>query len=71
MLLRNEVKQHKLENISISSAGVSVFPGNPADPMIKEYLSEIDVPIENHEARQITREDVDRADLILVMRKII
>ena len=37
--------------------------------MINNYLSEIDVPIENHEARQITREDVDQADLILVMER--
>jgi protein-tyrosine-phosphatase len=69
MLLKNEVKQHHLKNIEVSSAGVSAYPGIPADPEMVNYLSKIGVPYENHEARAITKDDVDQADLILVMEK--
>ena len=69
MLLKKEVKQHNLDGISISSAGLSAYPGNPADPKMLDYLLKIDVPIESHKARQITKEDTDWADHIVVMEK--
>lgn len=67
MLLRNETEQLKLDNISISSAGLFAYPGSPPDPKMVEYLSGMGVSIKGHEARQITKDDVDWADLILVM----
>lgn len=67
MLLRNETEQLKLDNISISSAGLFAYPGSPPDPKMVEYLSAMGVSIKGHEARQITKDDVDWADLILVM----
>lgn len=69
MLLRNEIEQLKLDNISISSAGLFAYPGSPPDPKMVEYLSEMGVSIKGHEARQITKDDVDWADLILVMER--
>ncbi|MFC1533751.1 hypothetical protein ACFL7M_10340 [Thermodesulfobacteriota bacterium] len=70
MLLKNEVKQHQLENINISSVGTSAYPGAPADPKMMNYLLETEVPIENHEATPITKEYVDWANIILVMDKV-
>jgi protein-tyrosine-phosphatase len=67
MLLRNETEQLKLDNICISSAGLFAYPGSPPDPKMVEYLSGMGVSIKGHEARQITKDDVDWADLILVM----
>jgi len=69
ILLKNEIEPLKLDNISISSAGLFVFPGNPPDPKMVEYLLKIGIPIKSHQARQIIKEDVDWADIILVMER--
>ena len=68
-LLRNEVEQLKADNISVSSAGLFAYPGKPPDPKILDYLSKTGIPVRGHEARQITKQDVDWANLILVMEK--
>ena len=69
MLFKNEVRKHQLENIAVSSVGIYAYPGTPADPNIVNYLFQIKEPVENHEARPITKEDVEWADLIFVMEK--
>ncbi|MFC1868907.1 low molecular weight protein arginine phosphatase [Thermodesulfobacteriota bacterium] len=69
MLLKNDTNKLKLQNIAVASVGTSAYPGRPADPKMVDYLSETGVPIENHEARSITKQDVDWADLILVMER--
>jgi protein-tyrosine-phosphatase len=40
-----------------------------ADPEMVNYISQIGVPAEKFASRPITKEDVDRADLILVMEE--
>ena len=67
MMLENEVKEHNLDNISISSAGLFAQPGNHPDPIIVKYLLNEGIPMKNHKARQVKKEDIDWADLILVM----
>lgn len=67
MLLRNEIEQLRLDNISVSSAGLFAYPGSPPDPKMVEHLLERGISMKSHEARQITQDDVDWADLILVM----
>ncbi|MFC1890824.1 low molecular weight protein arginine phosphatase [Thermodesulfobacteriota bacterium] len=69
VLLKEEILKQGLENISVESAGTSAYPGNPGDPKMVEYLSEIEVPAGNHQSRQIMDEHVTWADLILVMEK--
>jgi len=69
MLLRHEVERHGLSNISVSSAGLFAYPGNRPDPQMVAYLEKNGIAAEYHEARQITKGDVDWADLILVMEK--
>jgi protein-tyrosine-phosphatase len=68
-LLENEIEANNLYNISVSSAGLFAYPGNPPDPKIVEYLLQKGISGEGHEARQITAQDVDWADHILVMEK--
>ncbi len=68
-LLEKEIEAHNLYNISVSSAGIWAYPGNPPDPKIVEYLLQKGMRVERHEARQISEEDVDWADHILVMEK--
>ena len=67
MLLKNELKHHRVRNIFVSSAGLYAYPGSPPDPEMVGFLKEKGVPIEEHESRQITGSDVDWADRIIVM----
>ena len=69
MLLKNEVELNNLDNVSVSSAGLLAYPGNPPDPRMVEYLLKTGIPVKRHRSRQITEEDMDWADLILVMEK--
>jgi protein-tyrosine-phosphatase len=66
-LLINELGS--LKGVSVSSAGLYAFPGSPADPMIVAYLQEKGIPAEGHSARQVRIEDIQWADMILVMEK--
>ena len=70
MLFKNEVRLNRMEDFFVSSAGTHACPGTSADPRMVDYLSEIGVPADSHEARIIHQKDVKWADLILVMEKI-
>lgn len=70
MLLQNEVKRYSGLDISVSSAGLFTFPGNPADPEMVRFLVRAGIPVKDHVPRQIVKEDVDWAHLILVMERI-
>ncbi|HJX33846.1 MAG TPA: hypothetical protein VJ373_01590 [Desulfatiglandales bacterium] len=69
MLLKNEAKRLQLKDVVVSSAGVSAFNGMPADPEMVNYLSQLGLSSDNLGSRPVTKEDVDHADLILVMEK--
>jgi protein-tyrosine-phosphatase len=69
VLLTHELSQCGLEDISVASAGLYAFPGNSPDPKMVEYLEDMGIPLHGHSARRITSEDVDLADLILVMER--
>lgn len=69
MLLRDSIRKHGLENISVSSAGLHAYAGNPGDPKITEYLSEMEIPFENHESKQLTDNELEWSDLVLVMER--
>jgi len=69
MLLRHEVQRAALSNISISSAGLFAYPGSSPDHHMVEYLQKRGIDPGDHEARQMSKEDIGWADLILVMEK--
>jgi len=69
ILLKNEIEALKEDRISVASAGLYAYPGNPPDRKMVEYLSKMGITAKKHEAKQITRQDVDWADLILVMEE--
>lgn len=69
MLLKDEIGHVNRGKFSISSAGLMAFPGSPPDPHMVSYLTKMGIPPAEHRSRQITKEDVDWADLILVMEK--
>ena len=69
MLLRNEVERIEMKGVSVSSAGLHAHPGSPPDSKMVEYLLGMGVPVVAHEARVMIEEDVDWADLLLVMER--
>jgi protein arginine phosphatase len=68
-LMKNEIEQIKTDRISVASAGLHAYPGNLPDRKMTDYLSKMGITAKNHKARQVTKQDVDWADLILVMEK--
>ena len=69
MLTRYEVEERHMEDISIASAGLFAESGYPPDPQMVDYLSEIGIPISEHQSKKLEKEDVDWADHIVVMEK--
>ncbi len=68
-MLKIELKSLKVEDVSVTSAGLYAFPGSPPDPQMTAYLSSMGVSFEPHEARQMSKQELDWADLILVMER--
>jgi protein-tyrosine-phosphatase len=56
-------------NIYTLSVGLFAYPSSWPDPIMGDYLSKSGIPVERHEAKQITKEPVGWVDLILVMEK--
>jgi len=69
MLLRHEAEIRKLDNVSVSSAGIYAYPGNPPDPVMVDHLEKQGMSVPIHESRQVSTEDIAWADLILVMEQ--
>ena len=68
-LLLNEININQIKDINVSSAGTGAYPGTPADPEMISFLREKKIPEVEHFSRMISQEDIDRADLILVMEQ--
>ena len=75
-ICRSPIAQFVMKDISssydiyIESAAVSREEiGNPIYPPAKRILKEKGVPFDDHRARQLTREDYDRFDYIVIMEQ--
>lgn len=64
-LLRRELASR--ERVRVSSAGIAALSDRPADPIAQELMSEKDIDISAHRARQLTSRLLQVADLVLVM----
>ena len=53
--------------INIESAGINVYVPTPASENAVKIMEEMDVDISDHISRQVTKEDIEEADLVLVM----
>jgi protein-tyrosine phosphatase len=70
-LLENELQSlNHADGFSVFSAGLRAFPGSPPDPNMVSFLREKGIEMKSHGARQVREEDLEWADLILVMEKI-
>ena len=69
-LLNNELQSRDQgDGFSVFSAGLHAFPGSPPDPNMVAFLKEKGIAMRSHTARQVREEDLEWADLILVMEK--
>ncbi|UAW99453.1 low molecular weight phosphotyrosine protein phosphatase [Halopseudomonas nanhaiensis] len=61
--------KHKLQgyDIKVTSAGLGALVGKGVDPTAAAVMAEHDISLHDHMARQLTREMVRDADLILTM----
>jgi len=68
-LLLNEIEKNQIKGINVSSAGTGAYPGTAADPEMIGFLREKEIPEVDHYSRMISQNDIDWADLILVMEE--
>lgn len=54
-------------DLEFSSAGIAAFPGSPASQEALIVMKENQIDISSHQARLLTREMVETADLVLTM----
>jgi protein-tyrosine phosphatase len=58
-----------INNINVSSAGISAFEGDRANDKAAEALMENNIDISGHKARQLTADMIKNSGLVLTMTK--
>ncbi|MCX5715116.1 MAG: L-threonylcarbamoyladenylate synthase [Candidatus Omnitrophica bacterium] len=66
-LLKKALKIKNKTNVEVISAGVSATVGMGATEEVRELLRQEGIDVSGHRARQVTKEMIDRSDIILVM----
>jgi protein-tyrosine-phosphatase len=66
-LLKKLLKEKSVRTMEIDSAGIAALPGSPASYNAIRVAQENSVSLVKHEAKLVTPELIDKADLILVM----
>ena len=69
ILFRQYLAERGHEDIRCSSAGTDAIEGLEACPQTMEVCEEIGVDLSGHRRRMLTKELVDRADVIVVMQQ--
>jgi len=68
-LLIDRLSDSNYSRINITSAGVGALVGHEADATAKELMTEKNIDVSAHRARQLNTELISEYDLILVMEK--
>ena len=68
-LLKREVEARRLDGVEVSSAGTGAWDGAPASEGAYLVGLEHDLDLSGHRARLLTREVLERADLVLTMSR--
>lgn len=66
-IFKHLIKESKIENVCVSSAGISAFEGDGANEKAIYTLNKKEIDISNHKARQLSKDIIDGSDLILTM----
>jgi protein-tyrosine phosphatase len=68
-LLINRLSGGKYANVNIASAGIGALVGHEADTTAKALMTEKNIDVSAHRAKQLNTELISEYDLILVMEK--
>lgn len=60
-------REGRAAEFDVRSAGLWALEGEPATAYARQVMAEHDLDISDHRGRNLTQEDIDQADLILVM----
>lgn len=66
-VFKHLIKISNIEDINVSSAGISAFEGDKANEKAVYTLNKKGIDILNHKARQLSKEIINGSDLILTM----
>lgn len=66
-LARREIESVGWSHVDVRSAGIAAGPGEPASAGAVGAARRVGLELEGHRSRRLTAEDVEWADLILVM----
>ena len=66
-IARREIDDRGWRHVEVASAGVSAYPGSPASQEAVEVARERGLDLANHRSRPLSAEEVEAADVILVM----
>ncbi len=66
-LLEQILDEEGDRSIEVDSAGLNVYVPSEASENAVEVMDEMGVDISGHRSRQLTKEDIEKADLVLVM----
>jgi len=69
-ILRKKLKEANRTDIEVSSAGITMLPGLGATENTIAALKKEGINVSGHLARKLTREMVDKSDIILAMEKL-
>ncbi len=66
-LIRNALTAAKKGDCHVDSAGLGALVGHPPDPIACQLMLDNGIDISGYRARQVNKEMIRKADLILVM----
>jgi protein-tyrosine-phosphatase len=66
-LMMEKLREEGRSDISVSSAGIFANPGNTAEPFAIQVAREAGVDISGHRARVVNNDNLNWADIVLVM----
>ncbi|MDP2913417.1 MAG: low molecular weight protein arginine phosphatase [Candidatus Omnitrophota bacterium] len=68
-LLKKYLKELEKETIEVDSAGVMNYSGQPPTPETIEVMNKEGIDVSSHRSKNLTRNLIEGADLILVMER--
>ena len=68
-LFRRYLREQGVADVTCASAGVEVVEGLPANEITAAVCAEIGVDLTGHVRRQLRREDLEAADVVVVMEE--
>lgn len=70
VMLREELRRRRCPDIEVASAGTWAGAGDPAMPEALQTMAGRGIDLEGHRSRPLTHEELEAADLVVVMTSV-